>query len=707
MTPVLVGFTLFSPMSLWLMMMTSLRWLSPTLAPDPRRPTKTRRRFEKPSVPPGSRMIKPRGSESIAYASERGGPGNKNGFSASLEAVGKISRRLQAEKKRRRGWWGSLLADKPSSIVTREVEQHLSDKMCDPNMKHWDEELELRIQSIPPVDDFVDFELHEVRGELQMMRCRSAVGPDGISVSLLREIASHEILGPQLLQLINHIVRTRETPPTWRVSFLALLAKCERPSKAKDLRPICVSSAFNKLVNRLVCARALPKLRRGSRISACGRGRQAADLIGGVSRIRDVVREWKLPCILCKLDVAGAFDKVDRRKVADLLCSRLRDAHLSSELRYLLGELHTHELRGKVPGGEVICLQPNNGIKQGAPESAEIFGILIDSLLMDLVACSKWRELGTPWADLDVDLLFYQDDIFLVETELKKAAKKIRAINNCLGIAGLALATDKTKIVASPAYSGARAARVGEDVFKISPSGESLKVLGLSFSPHEAPSQQAQELLGRARGAAAAHQDIFAAQGAWMRKIDMIRCLVESQWSWTAGAVFWNSNDLHAANVMQLQIVRRAFRLRRAVSESWVDWNSRSLRLCRVWLQNNGVPRWSSKILALQHNLHGHWARHTETDPSTGNAWASLPMRTLAWRSTHWWRAQQALSSTTGMRHPGRFYASNTERQISDAQGTLWHVLAQDRIAWCGARERYVQKWDIKWTSGRQLALRY
>ena len=147
------------------------------------------------------------------------------------------------------------------------------------------------------------------------------------------------------------------------ISFLALLAKCDHPAKPGDLRPICVSSAFNKLVSRLVCARALPRLRRGSRISACGRGRQAADLIGGVSRIRDVVREWKLPCLLCKLDVAGAFDKVDRRKVADLLCSRLGGAQLSAELRYLLGELHTHELHGKVPGGDVICLEPNNGIK--------------------------------------------------------------------------------------------------------------------------------------------------------------------------------------------------------------------------------------------------------------------------------------------------------------------------------------------------------
>ena len=43
-------------------------------------------------------------------------------------------------------------------------------------------------------------------------------------------------------------------------------------------------------------------------MSSCGKGRQAADIIGTMSRIRDVVREWRFPALVCKLDVAGAFE---------------------------------------------------------------------------------------------------------------------------------------------------------------------------------------------------------------------------------------------------------------------------------------------------------------------------------------------------------------------------------------------------------------
>ncbi|CAE7715741.1 pol [Symbiodinium sp. CCMP2592] len=394
-------------------------------------------------------------------------------------------RSLQNEKKRQKGWWGELLQDRSSSDLTREVQAHLESKMVCGNMNTWDTELDELIAAVRADHAFLPFDLFDVRTELQSMRCRSAVGPDGIGVHLLREIASDAHLGEQFLELINHIVRTQETPANWNVSFLALLAKCPSPQRPKDLRPIAVSSAFNKLVNRLVCSRTFPKLRRGSKISACGRGRQAADLIGGVSRIRDVFHEWRVPGLLCKLDVAGAFDRVDRRKVAALLLDRLKNEGVPAELRYLLGQLRSHELRGNVPGGEVISFRPNQGIKQGAPESAEIFGLLVDSLLSELIECRAWKTMGGVAADFDVDLLFYQDDVFLVESDLGRLVRRIRTVDRCLHKAGLCLATDKTKIICTSDYHGPRQARVAGDLFSVAETLESVKVLGVNFNFHD------------------------------------------------------------------------------------------------------------------------------------------------------------------------------------------------------------------------------
>ncbi|OLP78180.1 hypothetical protein AK812_SmicGene41681 [Symbiodinium microadriaticum] len=386
---------------------------------------------------------------------------------------------------------------------------------------------------------------------------------------------------------------------------------------------------------------------------------------------------WRVPSIASKGVKSQTFS----------VTNLLRSSGMNAELRYMLSQLQTHSLRGTAPGGIDFVVRPDVGIKQGAPESAEIFGLLVDSLMTSLTTCRQWLAMGKPFDDIDIDLLFYQDDIFLVETSLARLCRKIKAINRSLQTAGLSLATDKTKIVANDHYTGARRAEIAGDMFYVSEAGDALKVLGLNFTLGRCVAEQAQELVTRTREAVSAHRDILQAHGAWLHKVRVMKSLVEAQFNWIAGAVHWSREELHSLNLLQLHTLRSAFHLHRLESETWVEWNARSLRFVRVWMVNNSVPRWSCRILELQHMLHGHWARRTEVVDGT-----PLPcpaMRCLQWRSTSWWRSQQALSPRVSLRHPGRFYASNT-----------------DRNRWAQERKNYVAEWDVKWNSGRQLSIR-
>ena len=76
-------------------------------------------------------------------------------------------------------------------------------KMVDPKMHQWDEHLDQIVADVGLEGEFVAFSILDLREELQYMKCKSAVGPDGIGVHLLRTMASHDELGPQLLALIN------------------------------------------------------------------------------------------------------------------------------------------------------------------------------------------------------------------------------------------------------------------------------------------------------------------------------------------------------------------------------------------------------------------------------------------------------------------------------------------------------------------------
>ncbi|CAE7769231.1 unnamed protein product [Symbiodinium sp. CCMP2592] len=614
-------------------------------------------------------------------------------------------RALQREKKRRTGWWGKMLQNQSASDNTEKVKAHLSSKLVNEFGKDWDELLQMQIDAIETRSIYQPFTMIEVREVLQDMKVNSAVGPDGISVSFLRHAMSHDIVAPLILDLINNIIEWVDMPDNWEDNFLALLAKVDYPEKPGDLRPICVSSAFHKLINKLVCTRALPSMRIGSRISGCGKGRQAADIIGTMTRLRDLTQEWDLPILLCKLDISGAFDKLDRQKVVELLRERLGGGDLDHELKYLMAQLRTYKLTGKVPGGGEISLSPNIGIKQGAPESAEVFGLVMDAILTQLIEHAGWKAFGRPLPGLDVELVFYQDDIFLIETNLGRLGKRVKVLERCLLRHGLNLAPEKTKIVASSSYRGARRALVGGTFFSVADGHDSVRVLGISFNLQDSASQQAREILQRTRGAAMCHKELLRGRASWERKANMIGTLVESQFTWTGGALHWSPEDLRQANTLQLHVLRSAFRIARTKDETWADWNTRSMRLCRAWLAAQGRPRWSARLLTLQHTLLGHWARMQETLGPDKGAIPCLPMRAFQWRSTAWWRKQQQLTPRTGVRHPRRVYISNVEQMLAATHGCEWPDLAQNRQRWTACRQEYLNRWDPKWCRGRQLAL--
>ena len=377
-------------------------------------------------------------------------------------------RALQKEKKRKTGWWGSLLQNDSSRNLTKRVQKHLESKLVNEYGTDWDDLLQLQIDNIELRGEFVEFSISDIREVLHEMKPNSAVGPDGISVAFLRSAASDDVVGPQVLSLVNHIVSTLAMPAEWEKSFLALLAKISTPLKPSDLRPICVSSAFHKMVSKLVCRRALPAIRSGSKVSGCGKGRQAADVIGTMSRVRDVTAEWGLPTLLCKLDISGAFDKLDRLKVAEFLKKRLADKDLEHELKYLLAQLRTYCLAGTVPRGEDIQIWPNVGIKQGAPESAEVFGLVMDDILTHLIEQPGWGVLGKAPGILTSTSSFTRMTSSSSSRSYRVSVGG-KILERCLARAGLQLAPEKTKIIASADYRGPRAVQVGGTKFEIAP----------------------------------------------------------------------------------------------------------------------------------------------------------------------------------------------------------------------------------------------
>ncbi|CAE7316734.1 unnamed protein product, partial [Symbiodinium sp. CCMP2456] len=537
-------------------------------------------------------------------------------------------------EKKSSGWWGDLLAKNSSENVAAQATTHLQNKMWDETCGDWDAELADILEKIPEGDLIITES--EVGVALEGMKPQAALGPDGVSVALLKRL--HEEQPEALCHVVTTCIASKDLPVAWGESYLALLAKVAVPQDTSQLRPIAMSCTLQKLATRVVMGRCFPALRKPCRWAASGCGRQVADLIGAVGRFRDMCREWSIGGMVVKLDIKGAFDFLHRRAVADFMLEHLRGTHHKCELAFLLRLLRCNRLHGQAPGGAKVDVKANRGIRQGSPESAEVFGLIIQQVLVMAHADPNWRLPTGALSDLPLDSGCFQDDIVMWGDNIADMEHNIMIISRHLAALGLSLSLEKTGIVASPFYKGRRKLRVDNVVVDFLPEECSLRILGVDFSLMEGQSQQAKCLMGRIWAAWGQHSVLLRSRGSYMSKVKIVRSLVQGTWQWVAGALHWGVDDLRALNSLQVRLYRLAFGCKRYHNETWTDFNSRTCRWIRAWIFHNGVERWSTTVLRLQHQLAGHWGRQRE------GGFLGMAGAMLQWRNLEWWRHEQALT---------------------------------------------------------------
>ncbi|CAE7868918.1 unnamed protein product, partial [Symbiodinium sp. KB8] len=557
--------------------------------------------------------------------------------------------------------------DKFLEDVGGEITEHLQTKVHVPGLQ-WDAKLRSVVQGISCKDcDFQPVRIEEIASALAGMKSRSSLGPDLIGVDLLRKLV--DVAPDELCALYSEVLATGEIPDDWGVSFLALLPKVRCPTCPGELRPIAMSSAAFKVMSRVVINRSFRHLRQPCPWSTSGSGRSCADLVGCIGRVRDMTREWRLGMVIIKLDIRGAFDCLDRMAVVRYVQRHLQGCQMPFEERFLLKLLAENQLIGSAPGGAKVAIRANRGIRQGSPESAELFGMIVSEIITDLKTNGMWKMPAGELSDMPADIGSYQDDIVLWGDNVGIMSKNIKALADRLRGVGLQLATNKTKIIASKYYKGTRTVMIDGEKVDIQPLGTSLRVVGVDFDLDATPGQQAKELMRRVWAAFHENKKVLCGPGSFHQKFHLVQMLLEGVWAWIAGAVHWDDDDLQAMNGLQLRVLRLCFGWKRLRDEDWVAYNSRSIRGVRLWLSNAGLERWSSKILRLQHqwnsqpqnwgpetwsgpanyyndNYHEDSVNHGDQAAHTGNLGAGQWDDSYSWQQQQWWDAPSSWVQT-------------------------------------------------------------
>ncbi|CAE7684121.1 pol [Symbiodinium sp. CCMP2592] len=328
-------------------------------------------------------------------------------------------------------------------------------------------------------------------------------------------------------------------------------------------------------------------------------------------------------------------------------------------------------------GKSLVSVTQTNGVRQGSPDSAVLYSASIGETLQDLHDNVPLGEAGrADLAKCPSQGAGYMDDTYLWSENAKAMQRAITYLEGKLGKKGNVVNVVKTQILCSEPDD--TEFRVGGQKVKAGGATDIMNALGspLTFEKSGARLPCAPQTALRENSAREPHEN---ADHLGQKLCDCA--------TWPNNAAL-----LRAANACQLGCVRAMIGTKRGATESWAEWQVRTMRMARVALFNSRQERWFTYALRQMWKLHGHAARHPGPTKDL-----------LLWRNLKWWKE---VAEPAGCKHGGRFNSSvDIERSISRIGGYDWVDLAQDRDQWQALQESFVEEFDLPWASGRQPAI--
>ena len=376
----------------------------------------------------------------------------------------------------------------------------------------------------------VDFSVEELRDALRKGKNRKATGGDEVSHELLVAINADPEGEARFLAWFNRLLHGHEPLPTdWAAVVMVLLPKCAQPTQAKDLRPICLGSAANKVYARMLLARSMPALAYSGTFQNSGSGRQTLDYLWIVSRLMALDGEWKRGITFLKLDIAKAFDCLDRVKFLE----RLRDKMGVSEELRSWWEMFRHTEAGLFSTWGECSIQMTSGIRQGSVESPQAFATAMDWVVADVKAKHGWNPRADVYNDLEFAESGFVDDCVLWDGDLANLSTRAGQLLDELALWGLRVNPEKCQLYVSPYVNRRVPVTVGGRELK---ADDRLDVMGVPFKVGISPKDAMANVFQRAKSKFWAMKHLFLAKTPLAGRMQLMQRVLGGTSLWCVGA---------------------------------------------------------------------------------------------------------------------------------------------------------------------------
>ena len=324
------------------------------------------------------------------------------------------------------------------------------------------------VEKLPqfPVNDHLDEPPtpEEVVTAIRAMKNGKAVGPDGIPTEVYK--AAGTDLAEKLHVLFTRIWEEEVIPCDLRDALIVRIFRKGEKTKCGNYRGISLLSIAGKILARILACRLTPIAEEILPESQCGfrPARGTVDMIFSARQIQEKCREQHRDLYMAFIDLAKAFDSVDRPTLWKIL-SRIG---CSEKYIKIVRLLHDNMSASVLIDGEATeSFEVKTGVKQGCVIAPTLFSIFISAVLylvterlprgidmqyrMDGKLFNLRRlRAKTLITHMTILELQYADDIAIMTHTEEDLQAAMDAFSQAYNALGLTLNARKTKVLFQP-----------------------------------------------------------------------------------------------------------------------------------------------------------------------------------------------------------------------------------------------------------------
>ena len=300
--------------------------------------------------------------------------------------------------------------------------------------------------------------IEEITDAVKRAKNHKACGVDRIYAEQLK--AGSEVLVPWLKRVFDVVWSTGQVPQDWTLAELVPLFKKQDMSIADNFRGITLLSVPGKVFAYVLLGRLQGWAEQHLLEWQCGfrSGRGCGDALFVLRGVLERAWEANVPLYICFIDLAKAYDSVDRETAWQVLEYK----GVSPKLVQMLRGLHSDtSCVVRAFDGTSEPFQIHTGFKQGCVLAPTLFNIYIDTIARQILRIieqhsgiklvykidGQLRVSKNPDLSMIIRILMYADDIALLSDNAESLAVAIQKVDQIMKQWGMLLGVKKCKVL--------------------------------------------------------------------------------------------------------------------------------------------------------------------------------------------------------------------------------------------------------------------